>query len=205
MRSEIPGHTLLETSTSQLHEREEDLQAAADKIGGHLFEVRLRLLVQAPPSNKSQANERLQGMAASLGAFTKSRLARFRAGPIRKDALRHGTAFLLSQEELATLWHPPTSTAAAEKMPSSDFTELEGPAKFHSEEGEGSVTLGRVRFRDDRRLVSVGLEDRRRHLYICGKTGIGKTTLLQNMIAMDMREGRSCRIDHRPRPQLAYK
>ena len=44
------------------------------------------------------------------------------------------------------------------------------------------MVLGRVLFRDDRRPVVLGLEDRRRHLYVVWKTGMGKTTLIQNMI-----------------------
>lgn len=202
LRSGALGHTLLETSTSRLHEREEDLQGAADKIGGHLFETRLRLVVQGLPGQKHLAAQRLQGMVAALGAFTKSRLAKFHAESIRQSAPpRRGRSFLLSHEELATLWHPPTATAAAEKMPGSDFQELEGPTqfhweKFHSEKEEGSVVLGRVRFRDDRRMVSLSTEDRRRHLYICGKTGMGKTTLIQNMIVSDIAAGRGvCLVD----------
>ena len=45
------------------------------------------------------------------------------------------------------------------------------------------TTLGRVKFRGDCRSVVLRLDDRRRHLYIVGKTGMGKTTLLQNQIA----------------------
>ena len=95
----------------------------------------------------------------------------------------------MSHEELATLWHPPTETAQAERMLASEFTELEAPAFFHSEKEEGAVVLGRVLFRDDRRPVVLALEDRRRHLYVVGKTGMGKTTLIQNMIVADMLAG----------------
>lgn len=101
----------------------------------------------------------------------------------------------LSHEELATLWYPPTEAAQAERMQSSEFTELEAPAAFYSEK-EGTVVLGQVRFRDDSRRVWLALEDRRRHLYVVGKTGMGKTTLLQNMLAADMLAGRGvCLID----------
>ena len=55
---------------------------------------------------------------------------------------------------------------------------------------KGAVVLGRVLFRDDRRSVVLALEDRRRHLYVIGKTGMGKTTLIQNMIVADVRAGR---------------
>ncbi len=58
------------------------------------------------------------------------------------------------------------------------------------------VILGRTLFRDDRRPVGLANEDRRRHLYLVGKTGMGKTTLLQNMLVSDMQSGRElCLID----------
>lgn len=34
------------------------------------------------------------------------------------------------------------------------------------------------------------MSDRRHHLYIIGKTGMGKTTLVENMIIQDMKQGR---------------
>ena len=178
-----PSRTALETSTSRLHEREEDLQAAADKIGGHLFEARVRLIAAAPPDRRAEAHDRLRSMAGAFGAFTRSRLATFRATkPRHRRSRRSGRSFLLSHEELATLWHPPTATASAERMKTSEFTELEPPAVLHSEEEEGTVALGRVRFREDQRLVCLALEDRRRHAYVVGKTGMGKSNLIQNKI-----------------------
>ena len=77
-----------------------------------------------------------------------------------------------------------------ERMQASEFTELEAPAFFHSEKAEGAIMLGRVLFRDDRRSVVLALEDRRRHLYVVGKTGMGKSTLIQIMIVADVRAGR---------------
>jgi len=191
-RTPLPHHSLLETSTSRLHEREEDLQAAADKIGGHLFEARIRLIVRGPPGHSAAALERLRSMSGAFGAFTRSRLATFRVSRLNEQ---RSSPFLLSHEELATLWHPPTSTAAAERLKTSDFTELEPPAVFHSEERE-TVCLGQVAFRDDQRAVGLSLDDRRRHLYVIGKTGMGKSTLLQNMLAADLAANRGvCLVD----------
>lgn len=194
----FPHHTTLETSTSRLHEREEDLQAAADKLGGHLFETTIRLVVDAAPDQEQAALHRLRTMAGALGTFTRSRLATFHTRPVRSgDPGRvRAPRFLLSHEELATLWHPPTSTSGAERMRTSQFIELEAPAEFPSEKGEQTVVLGRVRFRDDRRSVALSVEDRRRHLYVVGKTGMGKTTLLQNMLVADIQAGRgACLVD----------
>ena len=48
-QSPHPIRTTLDTSGSRLHDREENLQAASDKIGGHLFEKHIRLIAQARP------------------------------------------------------------------------------------------------------------------------------------------------------------
>ncbi len=193
-----PTRTTLETSASRLHEREDDLQAASDKIGGHLFDSHLRLIVMAPAERHREAIDRIRQMAGAFGAFTKSRLAVFRLGKICRGRLPplRGRGFLLSHEELATLWHPPTATALAEQMQTAEFTELEAPAKFYSGKESGAVTVGQIRFREDRRIIGIGLEDRRRHLYIVGKTGMGKTTLLLNQLHADLHAGHGvCLVD----------
>jgi hypothetical protein len=190
-------HTRLETSTSRLHEREDDLQAAADKLGGHLFEATVRLSVTTPPDEEAVAVSRLREMAAALGSFTRSRLAVFRVGAIRHGSPARDTVrpFLLSHEELATLWHPPTETAQPQRMQTSEFAELEAPAVLPGD-GDGAVVLGRTRFREDARVVGLRTEDRRRHLYLIGKTGMGKTTLMQNMLVADIESGDGlCLID----------
>ncbi len=44
-------------------------------------------------------------------------------------------------------------------------------------------------FRNQQRRFGIKLDDRRRHMYVIGKTGMGKTTLLENMIIDDIRAG----------------
>lgn len=45
-------------------------------------------------------------------------------------------------------------------------------------------------FRNQRKKFGIKLDDRRRHFYVVGKTGMGKTELLKNMAIQDIREGR---------------
>jgi hypothetical protein len=195
-RSPHPDRTSLDTSAGRIHDREGHLQAAADKIGGHLFEAHIRLIAEARPEDHTVAFDRLHQMAGAFGAFTQSRLATFQLRQIRKGAhsgtARHGS--LLSHEELATLFHPPTSTVAAEKMRTSEFLELEPPSTFFSGAEPTAVTLGRVLFRADTRRIGIDEEARRRHLYVVGSTGAGKSTLLQNLIHQDMRAGRGLTV-----------
>lgn len=186
-----PSHAL-ETSTSRLHEREEDLQAASDKLSGHLFDCTIRLSVSGPPSARDVAMERLCVMAGSFGAFSRSRLATFRTHfiPEGRDIRQSRRTYLFSHEELATLFHPPTLSVQAERMQTADFTELEPPPTFVSGDESYAVPLGRVRFRGDTRLVGIDQEGRRRHIYIVGATGTGKSTLLLNLIHSDMQARR---------------
>lgn len=55
---------------------------------------------------------------------------------------------------------------------------------------ENQVTeLARVDYRNDRRVFGIRRADRRSHMYIVGKTGTGKSTLLANMIRQDIENG----------------
>jgi hypothetical protein len=189
--SPLPVHTALDTSASRLHDREEDLQAAAGKIGGHLFVARILLIVHAAPDAERLAADRLRQLAGAFGAFTQSRLARFYRRRIRRGMPhRGGEGSLLSHEELATLFHPPTATVVAEQMQTMEFRELEPPPEFRSGTEPGAVRLGRVLFRGDERMIGMDADARRRHLYIVGSTGTGKSTLLLNLIHQDMQAGR---------------
>jgi len=49
--------------------------------------------------------------------------------------------------------------------------------------------FGLTDFRNQKRKFGIRLDDRRRHLYIVGKTGMGKTTLLENMVIQDIKNG----------------
>ena len=195
-RSPHPDRTSLDTSAGRIHDREEHLQAAADKIGGHLFETHIRLIAHARSEDATLALDRLQQMAGAFGAFTQSRLATFRLRRIRKGSRSRAShqGNLLSHEELSTLFHPPTSTVSAEKMRSSEFLELEPPPKFFSGQEPTAVTLGRVLFRSDARLIGIDEDARRRHVYVVGSTGAGKSTLLLNLIHQDMLAGRGLTV-----------
>ncbi len=50
--------------------------------------------------------------------------------------------------------------------------------------------LGVYNFRHQQKKFGIKLDDRRRHIYVIGKTGVGKTTLLENMAIADMRSGK---------------
>ena len=50
--------------------------------------------------------------------------------------------------------------------------------------------FGETTFRNINRRFGIKLDDRRRHVYIIGKTGMGKTVLLKNMAIQDIQNGK---------------
>jgi len=48
-------------------------------------------------------------------------------------------------------------------------------------------SLGETTFREQRRAFGIRPKDRRHHVYIIGKTGTGKSTLIKNMVIQDLR------------------
>ncbi|MEK7481234.1 MAG: type IV secretion system DNA-binding domain-containing protein [Patescibacteria group bacterium] len=49
--------------------------------------------------------------------------------------------------------------------------------------------FAQTNFRNENRRFGIKLDDRRRHMYVLGKTGMGKTTMLENMVLSDMYAG----------------
>jgi hypothetical protein len=56
--------------------------------------------------------------------------------------------------------------------------------------------FAKTNFRNREVPFGIKTDDRRRHMYIIGKTGMGKTTLMENMVIQDIRDGHGvCFID----------
>ena len=49
-------------------------------------------------------------------------------------------------------------------------------------------------YRDERRVFGIRQKDRRSHMYMIGKTGTGKSTLILNMLVSDIRSGRGAAL-----------
>jgi CxxC-x17-CxxC domain-containing protein len=56
------------------------------------------------------------------------------------------------------------------------------------------TSFAETNFRNRRRKFGIKTDDRRRHMYMVGKTGVGKTTLLENMAISDIRNGNGVAI-----------
>jgi CxxC-x17-CxxC domain-containing protein len=54
--------------------------------------------------------------------------------------------------------------------------------------------FAKTNFRGSEKKFGIKTDDRRRHMYIIGKTGMGKTTLLENLVISDIQAGRGLAV-----------
>ncbi|MFH0818971.1 MAG: type IV secretion system DNA-binding domain-containing protein [Patescibacteria group bacterium] len=56
------------------------------------------------------------------------------------------------------------------------------------------AVFAETNFRNQRRRFGIKTDDRRRHMYLIGKTGMGKSTVIENMVIDDIRNGRGVAV-----------
>ena len=49
--------------------------------------------------------------------------------------------------------------------------------------------IGETNYRNAKKRFGIRRKDRRSHMYIIGKTGVGKSTLIKNLVIQDLRKG----------------
>ncbi|MDD4319386.1 MAG: type IV secretion system DNA-binding domain-containing protein [Candidatus Peribacteraceae bacterium] len=182
------------------HDREDPETAAVDKVNRLLFLSTIRVSVVARVAETAAAEAKVEEIASSFRQFTLPQCNGFAPRPVRVlSALPSGLAarpFVLSVEEAATLWHVPNILV---KTPNFDWVvskKLEPPVDLPvvSEAEPDLTVLGEAVFRAERQKFGIRTDDRRRHMYIIGKTGMGKSTLLENMIFSDIHAGKGVAV-----------
>src|SRR3989338_10539430 len=63
------------------------------------------------------------------------------------------------------------------------------PISYDHEHDSEINFFAKTNFRNQQRKFGIKTDDRRRHMYVLGKTGMGKTTMLENMILNDITAG----------------
>lgn len=181
----------LHASETRVHEREDDLVAANEKAGKLLFETTITLQVVGPADAEARAQAKIREVAATFGQFNAPRRNAFHLGRIHLSRPRKAKTFLLATDEVATLWHPATTTVRAPAMSVVESREAEPPVRLPTPKDHPDLAvLGQAVFRNKRLNCGLLPDDRRRHLLIEGKTGMGKSTLLHRLLATDIIAGR---------------
>ncbi len=169
---------------------EEMIKAVGLKLAKPLFEVNVRLITSATDPNRAE-----DMFVALSSAFTKL------ASPIRNGfkvikprkirSLIFNYVFrdfdqaqlmVLNTEELASIFHLPTHTSDVPNVSWLRSKEAPPPEII----SPAGLNLGESIFRGATKKICLTDEDRRRHLYIVGQTGTGKSVLIQNLAMQDM-------------------
>ncbi len=184
------------------HEREDAETASVDKVNRLLFLANVRVSVVTPSAARDQAALKADEIISSFRPFTLPQCNGFREEAKKTDSvLPRGfreRPYVLSVEEVATLWHVPNILV---KTPNFDwvmYRKVEPPVDLplvdDASPDPDLTVLGEAVFRGERRKFGIRTDDRRRHMYVIGKTGMGKSVLLENMIRSDIEAGRGVAV-----------
>lgn len=174
------------------------LEEKASKAG---LETTIRIVVCAKTPDKAQRY--LSDILGAYGQFNiyeygnsfKKDMPRFQSGIVRGFIYRRfheGSRLLLNAEELATVFHFPLLTTETPKI---DWL-LSRKAIPPSNLPKDGILLGHSEYRGHKYEIRMKQQDRRRHFYVIGKSGTGKTELMKAMVQQDIEAGRGvCVID----------
>ena len=189
----------IEEVTSRSHERETAMDAAMDKAARLLFSVSIRIVHASKKTSLEKAKMKLREIVGSFKQFSFPQLNGFEIrdfhfGPsiARRFMNRFiDNGMILNSEELATIYHMPNETVKTPTIYWVMSKKLEPPPTLPVSGEEPDITLlGKSNYRGHQQIFGIKPLDRRRHIYIIGKTGMGKSTLLENMIYSDIMTGK---------------
>ena len=204
---ELPSkNDSLSQATSRTHEKEDSVAAAVDKVSKLIYDTNIRIVYLPRPENWDLADIKINEIAGSFRQFNQLNLNGFESVRMRQSPdqiLRRYQQRLvvnpiqMNIEELATVYHMPSKDVGTPNVLWVTSRKLEPP---HNLPLEGIVPaneltiIGASNHRGFKQTFGSKTIDRRRHIYIIGKTGMGKSVLLENMINSDVKSGRGLAV-----------
>ena len=171
------------------------ISAISQKAAQPLFDTNLRILASGPTGPR--ALEILNQLQSSFDQFNSPILnqIKFRklsGGNLKKLFYRFSfrifnekETILFSSGEIASIFHFPSAALLTPFIKWLKARQAPPPPNLPKE----GIILGKNIFRGEERIVPILKDDRRRHFYIVGQTGTGKSVLLQEMIRQDIEKG----------------
>jgi hypothetical protein len=194
------GSDDIEEVSSKSHERETAMDAAMDKAARLLYSVNIRIVHASKHKAIERAKVKLREIA---GAFKQFNIPQLNGFEIRefyygdtianryRSRIINDDGMVMNSEELATVYHMPNLMVKTPTIFWVTSKKLEPPPTLPVMGEEPGITLlGKSNYRGHQQIFGIKPMDRRRHIYIIGKTGMGKSTLLENMIYSDIMEGK---------------
>ena len=180
----------------------EEIQAIEDKTKYPGYEVLTRVVASSTTASKSQAI--LQSIVSAFSLFDSPRYNGFKFNMTNNieelvtsyifrffpQSINHN---ILNSVELSTIFHLPNQNSIPTgKIERQRIRQVDGPTEPMKE----GLLIGVNEFRGVEKQIRLGINDRRRHTYIIGQTGMGKSKLLENLAYQDIMDGKGfCFID----------
>ncbi len=177
-------------------------EGAAEKIGNKVKStiMKANIRVIASAENRERALAILQEIESSFNQFSEAASNSFifeeAHGNNLKQLFRDFSFRSFSAEkimplnlkELASVFHFPVGIGSQPQLKEAKA----GIAPVPLEMGQEGIVLGVNSYRGKDTEIHLAREDRLRHFYVIGQTGTGKTNIMLNMIAQDIRNGDGC-------------
>lgn len=180
--------------------QQETVKKFEEKASRPGYQTNIRVVVSSPSLVNARAN--LNNLTASflqynMPPFNGFIVKKRKVEAILKDYMfriyrSYGKKIILNTEELASLWHLPTPFLETPNIKWLQSKRAPAPINLSAE----GVLLGRNIYRGVETPIRASRDDRRRHMYILGRTGVGKTELMKYMSVQDIQNGEGlCVID----------
>jgi len=167
----------------------------ASKVG---YKFNMRVVVSASDQSVAESNLRnilSSFMQYSMPPFNGFKVVRKKSEQVITDYIFRvfrNTNDILNTEELTSIWHLPTPYIETPNVRWLSAKKAPPPANVPT----SGLLLGHNIFRGVDTKIHIERDDRRRHSYIIGRTGTGKTELMKNMAIQDIRNGEGiCIVD----------
>lgn len=175
---------------------EEQVKVIEEKTRYPAYEVLIRVVVSSNTTEHSQGL--LKNIVAAFALFDSPSYNGFKFNPSR-DIEGLVTAFIfrffpqsvnhniLNSVEMATIFHlPDQNSIPTSKVKRQLSKQVDGPTELIDD----GLLLGINEYRGVKKEIRLTENDRRRHTYIIGQTGVGKSVFLENLAYQDMYDGR---------------
>lgn len=177
------------------------IEQKVTKLG---YETKIRIVAVA--EDEQTARTKLQGVVSAFKQFNATNINGFSIKEVLmqddivykyRNRAFSKPGYILNIEEIASIFHLPHVSVETPSIAWAGSKKGEPPSNLPVEGSVDEVDLtmfGQTNFRNYQQKFGIKTSDRRLHFYAIGKTGTGKSTMLENMIIDDILEGRGVAV-----------
>ena len=194
---EVPGmHEQSKEEVVLTNVKKEEIDAISNKMRYPGFETLIRIIACSAAKPRSEAI--VGGIVSAFSQFDNPNCNGFKVNTF-KDPKKlvvdytfrffplKNTSTILNSVELASIFHLPEQNAIPNSQVERQLVkQVDGPAKL----ANTGLFLGTNEFRGAKKPIYLQEKDRRRHMYVIGQTGMGKSVFLENLAFQDMCDGK---------------